>query len=489
MAGAVSLGGRPVDRVVRMYINIAALAAFSLAVVVAFALTFGRTLAFDPRQDVFIDLAETGGLVTDHHVTVLGKQVGSVHDIELTPSGVRLHIKVEEDSDVPAYALAHIIRRSAVGEQTLNLIPVAPDWRPTEERLIPRLVQPQRGWSAAEPGGEIHPRAVVMPSDIHAVLEGLEELFRGIDKGAVSTTVRELAAAVGGRGETLVDINRQAVDLNETLVAAIPDFQRLIDTSEVPLAALRDQRDSIAEMITHVADLSSILADNRPTLEGLIDDGSRTLEQLDGLVRDNRADLSCVVEDLGDLSAVTVDNRHWLEQALDLNTDFWDSWDRVYQWDPWRPGILWFRVGNLTLEESTGRFYETRRPTPATKPGAACVSEFGVGVDAVRQPDHQAPDPTSPGIDWAPSVRDTEGEPPRSDAVEGGASAARAATAPGSAGLRPLASALPAAALILVMVRRGRGRWTRGRHAATGTTGRSSGDRPRLTDPGQDELR
>ncbi len=79
----------------------------------------------------------------------------------------------------------------------------------------------------------------------------------------------------------------------------------------------------------------------------------------------------------------------------------------------------------MIFESQTGTAYGERRPTPATKPGAACESPFGLGVNAVRQDDHQPPDPTSPGIDWAPLVEGAGGDVSGSDSQRRGAAASR----------------------------------------------------------------
>lgn len=390
--------------------NLVALGVLTLALIAYAGATWAREALFDDRYPVTITLEETGGLVETQSVTLMGTEAGQIEHIALTPGGVRMRMLIQPDAVIPREPLVQILRRSAIGEQTLNLIPVPEGWQPDGESVIPRLVERGQDWEAAEPGDEIEPVHVAYPVSIREILALSEELFEVVPKQDLSTTITELAAAVGGRGETLVDLNRQSVELNETLVSAIPDFERLIDTSEPVLTALRDSRNSIAQMITNVADLSDILAENRPTLEGLIDDGTVTLREVDALVRDNRANLTCVVDDLLGFTEVNVDNLHWVQQLLDLNTYFWDTVDRSFQWDPYRPGINYFRVSDVIMESQTGGTYEVRRPTPTTKPGAACQTPFGLGVNAVRQPDHQEPDPTSPGIDFAPLVEDEGGQ-------------------------------------------------------------------------------
>ncbi len=432
----------------RTSINLVALAVLTVGLVAYAGYQWAQDIFFDDRYPVAIELGETGGLVEEHEVTVLGDRVGRIGTIELTPGGVRMELLIEPDRAVPGDAVVQVIRRSAIGEQTLNLIPVGADWEAPAERLIPRLVEVAEGWEPAEPGAEITALEVETPVDMRTLIGNVEDLFRAIDTDDLHTTVVELAAAVGGRGETLVDLNVQAMELNETLVAGIPDFERLIDSSGPVLEAMSDSRQEIAASITHLADLSELLAENRPVMERLATEtGTRALEETDALIRENRANLTCLVDDFHDFNVATLfDGGGWLAQLLDFNQHFFGAVDIVFQWDPYRPKKNWARVADLVMSgDGGGAVYNERVPTPMTRPGAACVTPFGVGVNAVRQADHQPPDPTSPGIDWAPLVDEGEREgevPERPTAVTQPDEPLPATGAGGLGALGPLAAAL-----------------------------------------------
>jgi virulence factor Mce-like protein len=408
-----------VSEFLRTSTNLVAFGVVTLLLLGYFAFTIGRDIAFDDRYPVLLVLPDSGGLVEDHFVTVMGRDVGRIGHMQIYGDGVLLELHIEPDARVPQHALAHVLRRSAIGEHTINLVPVDPDWEPDGERVVPRFVTPAAGWEAAEPGDEIDARHVVMTVPTRELLAYMEDLFETIPKEELSVAIHELADAFGGRGEVLVDLNRQAHDLNETLTAGIPDFERQLHASRPVLEAIQGSREDIAAMFTHLADLSELLADNRPTMEGLVESSQLMTSELDALIRPSRANLTCLITDLRDYQAVNVANLDWIAQALDLNTYWWHANQIGRQWDPWRPGVLWLRSATLVFAPSTGGSYEERRETPWTKPGAACETPFGVGVNAVRQPDHQQAHPTSPGIDWAPLVDPGEQPEARPAAEEG----------------------------------------------------------------------
>jgi ABC-type transporter Mla subunit MlaD len=380
----------------------------TLGLIVYAGFTWANEIFFDDRYRVTIALEDTGGMVEDHWVTLYGNQVGIIDKMELTEEGIVAELAIFPEARVPRHAFAQIIRRSAIGEHTLNLIPVPEGWEPDPEvdqggLVVARFIEPMEGWEPAEEGDQIHVAARVIPPETRDIIEKAEDLFRALPKDDLYTTIFELGTAFGGRGEVLVDLNRNARALNETFVENIPHFERLLDASEPVLEALHESREGIGEMVTHVADLSELLAGQRPTMEALIDSSGRFTAEADTLIRAIRPNFNCLVRDLRDLQAMNNENLHWIAQFLDYNTAFFWANDFARQYDPWRPGVNWNRSGTLTIQESTGEVYEEGpRQTPATRPGAACESPFGLGVNAIRQADHQPPHPTSPGIEWAP---------------------------------------------------------------------------------------
>lgn len=390
----------------RIFTNVGWLVGLSVVVVIGAFLSFASGVVFDDSYLVDVRLPEAGGVLPLQEVTVHGRAVGQVEDVELERDGVRVVMKIQGEYEVPAEADVWVLRRSPIGEQAVDLQPTSPDWTPAAE------------------GATIATADIRIPEKVPFTLERAKALFDAVDPDAVATLVHELAEAFGGRGETLKRLNRTSVDLGETLVAGIPEFERLIASSEGVLATLRDHRDALAGGFTSAADLSDVLADNRPTMERLLGTGQRALTQLDALVRNDRANLSCIFDDLNDINAMLTGPTDFpreydskldeLDMGLLRAPVFFRAFDVGTQWEA-DTGYLWARLHLVTDHAETGQEYIPHRPTPATKPGAACQSPFGTGVNAVRQADHQPPAETSPGIDFAPLVEESDGgsiEPP-----------------------------------------------------------------------------
>jgi len=417
----------------RVGANLVFLVIFALTVTMGAFLSFVSGVLFQNSYEITVPMPEAGGILPLQEVTVLGRAVGQVSDVELTEEGVVITLEIDGDQQVPKASIVRVLRRSPIGEQAVDFEPVSAPWEP------------------AERGAHIEPVEQIVPAEIPFLLEETVELFEAIDKNALSIVVEELATALDGRGATLKQLNRDVIDLNETFVAAIPTYQRLIDSSEPVLQTLADHADDLRALFRDAAELAEVLAENRPTLDRLLDTAPPFLAEAEALVINTRANLQCLMEDVDDLNEMLLgpstatgapaslydSKMDEVLMLLDMHQSFYQlGFNVVLQHDP-RTGVKWARI-QLASEEEGGQVYPQKRPTPATLPGAACQSEpWGTGVNAVRQADHQPHDETSPGILWAPIVDETgpgRVDPPPTSGGDGGGPATPA-TGGGLAGL------------------------------------------------------
>lgn len=384
----------------RIGINLVWLIIFSVGAIVLAFLTFVSGVLFDDSYRVSVPMPETGGVLPDQEVTVLGRAVGQVEDVELTDQGVLMHLSIRGDKVVPAEARVQVLRRSPIGEQAVDFQPTDADWEP------------------AERGSTVTPTEAVVPAEVPFLLEQTVELFRAIAPEDVTTFFNELALAVDDRGQTLKQLGRDSRDLNRTLVGGIPQFERAITSSTTVLATLQEHRLALADVFVNGADLTEVFAEQQPTIDRLLTTGNRALVQGDAFIRNERDNFTCLTRDFTDFNEMLLGpsthtgvNAGRYSSKLDeaesalirAHWFFQDGFDVLTQYDP-LTGAPWQRVLMVGPPEE-GRAYPQKRPTPPTTPGAACVSRtFGTGVNAVRQDDPQPPDETSPGIDYAPLV-------------------------------------------------------------------------------------
>ncbi|MFA9429384.1 MlaD family protein [Egicoccus sp. AB-alg2] len=406
----------------RVAANLVWVVLFAAVVTVGAFLTFVTGVLFDDSYQVRVPMPEAGGVLPDQEVTVLGRAVGQVADVEVTREGVVLTLEIDGGQQVPDPAVAQVLRRSPIGEQAVDLRPTTDDW------------------AAAEPGATIEPVEAIVPAPVPFLLEQTVDLFAHLEPDEVGVIVHELSVALDGRSERLRMLNRDSLELQSTLVDGLPEFERLIDSSETVLGVLREQRDALRSALHSGADLTELFAAQRPNVEALLDAGTPALDRTSDFVLANRANLGCLMRDVTDLNEMLLGPSTYegagaspyaskldeLERALVTHRFFFqEGFDIIGQFAP-DTGLGWVRVLLVADELQKAEFYGDFRPTPTTRPGAACLSDhFGPGVNAVRQDGVQAPHETAPDIDWAPEVApaDATGDERNRPEGDGGATA------------------------------------------------------------------
>jgi virulence factor Mce-like protein len=361
---------------------------------------------FDDSYEVRVAMPESGGVLSDQEVTVFGRAVGQVRDVEVVPEGVMITMRIRGDFEVPATAAAQVLRRSPIGEQAVELRPVEEDWL------------------AAEPGDTIETTETIVPAPVPFLLEQTADLFENLTPDSVGTIVSELSVALDGRGERLRMLGRDSLELQRTLVDGMPEFERLIDSSEAVLTVLREQRAALASSFGSGADLAEVFADQRPNLDALLDRGTPALDRTTDFVIGNTANLECLMTDMTAVNEMllgpsTYHNHQGqiyrskleeFERALIRHRFFFQQGFNIFgQYQP-DTGLGWIRVLLVADEPQEGHPYTEYRPTPVTQPGAACLTDaWGAGVNAVRQPGVQGPHVTAPAIDYAPLITEPGG--------------------------------------------------------------------------------
>jgi ABC-type transporter Mla subunit MlaD len=363
------------------------------------------------EYELAVELPEAGGVLAAQPVTVRGVGVGVVRGTQITPDGVLVVMDIDERQEIPAHVFVQVLRRSPIGEQAVELTPVPADWDPPGEQdaFVARDVPRAEGWPALTPGEQPDVRGVAVPASVPRVLQLAEDLLTTIDVDALVTVVDELGTAFEGRDDVLRRLTRDSVGLSRTVLAAGDDIERLLEVSEPTLVTIHEQRDELRAGLSNSADLLDTLAARGDDVRSILETAPGALDEVTRLVDEQAPNLHCFNRDMlafGRLLAGDEVGAN-LARLLDLQSFFYGSFDAGTQWDPYRPQALWARVNVLLVEGLThpaAAPEEPLAPTPATLPGAHCDSPFGLGVDAVRQsdPDPLPPDPTSPGIDYAP---------------------------------------------------------------------------------------
>ncbi len=256
---------------------------------------------YDDSYTVVAQFPDSGGIFAGAEVDYRGVKVGQVHSLQLSSTGVDVHLDIEKNYDrIPADAFAVVANRSAVGEQFVDLQP-----------------QSDQG-PYLEQNSKIAPEHTEIPISTRTLLTNLSNTVESVDKDALQTTVHELGLAFGGTGKDL----QQIIDTGN---AFIKDANDNFDTTTALIrdsnTVLKGQADSARYIKNFARDLSlfsGTLAANDPALRKVIDRGSETATQLRTFLEQNKVDLGELISELRITGDIVVKHLDGVRQVLIL---------------------------------------------------------------------------------------------------------------------------------------------------------------------------
>jgi phospholipid/cholesterol/gamma-HCH transport system substrate-binding protein len=312
--------------------------------------------------------SDASGLLPRNDVTMRGVVVGSVKEVDLAEDGnVNVVMTLEPGVVVPEGTVAEIVRRSPIGELTLELLPGDGDPMPE--------------------GATIAVDDTIPPPDVSKTIEVIADVLHEVPSEDLSTVVAELADAVRGRGDDLSTFNRAVAEFPEEILEVQVELEELITDGPKVTGVLADNADTLGDDLTQTKLLAQLLADRKHDLVDLYRYGGDFTTVAGSLIGDEKANLSCLVADFGRINSVmsTQENLTNLANTLDKNHFFFGAVEQMVQ-----VGLdngTWFRVQLIPPAQPHGETYAPHRPPPDVFPGNACRSRFGRGVDAVDQSD------------------------------------------------------------------------------------------------------
>lgn len=346
-----------------------------------------------------------------------GVVVGVVRDVELVDDGVRVTVGLDPGVRIPGDVTARVVRASPVGEQRV-------EFRPTKRGTGPPL----------DDGDTVPAAPDAVPPDISGVIDALSRLIEHVPAGDLETVVGELAEALRGRGDDLRRLTEAADVFNRELLRNEASFRSLLSDAPPVLDAVSDAGPSLRRAVAATRVLAEVLAERRFDLVELYRQ-SAALGAVGGdIVGTQKANLACFTSDLADLNRFVAQPRVLgnVSRGLALNRSFFVPVDSIAPYGPAKDVGLgapdrdvqyWLRVRLLVPPQPPpAQAYVQPRPTPETRPGAACESAFGRGVGPASQPgppaalaggriDPPGSRPATPGNDLAGTATVARSDP------------------------------------------------------------------------------
>lgn len=361
----------------RARINLIGVAVLTAVLLAAAATQLLADAVLDRTYPLFAELPVAGGLQTDKEVTYNGQSVGLVRDVTLTADGVRVEMAIQDTFRIPRDLDVVVLRRSAVGEQALELQPRS---RVTSSTAF------------HDEGDTIDPGEVTLPPEVQELFQTADDVFGSLDPETTGRAVGALADVVRGRRDDIRRIIVDSGDFSQAIGDNGEDYDRLMRESRVVNGELAEHRDDLAGLFTDIADATTVLTEMRASFEGLLVEGPPALAQTGDLIERSQANLSCSIDYLGNLAAMTNEPRNLenASEALRTNRYFFEGFDAFTALDPY--GHAWQRVLFLPPQEPPAdSFLPEKRPFRDVLPGGACNSPFGPGAPAATQASYTGP--------------------------------------------------------------------------------------------------
>jgi phospholipid/cholesterol/gamma-HCH transport system substrate-binding protein len=220
----------------------------------------------DLRYKVYLDLADSGGIFQNAEVTYRGVSVGRVGRLSLTPGGLRVELRINHDTKIPANGVqAYILNRSGVGEQYVDL-------------------RPAGNGPSLKNGDVIHTDHTHLPVQTYELLRNVDTLVRSVNPNDLGTVIDELDKGLSGTGpdiQSLIDSQKKIVDsLNETY----PDTVDLLNNSRTVLDTQVDEGSAFREFSRNLAALTTEMRKGDPDFRRLLDTSPGTFDQSNDLL-------------------------------------------------------------------------------------------------------------------------------------------------------------------------------------------------------------
>lgn len=271
-----------------------------LAVVYALVRFAGLGQVFGQEgYTVRLELTASGGIFTGAEVTYRGYNIGKVGQLRLTADGLQADLDISPDTpQVPANLQAVIANRSAVGEQFVDLRPVA-DGGPYLR------------------GGSVIPAAMAeTPLGTDQIITDLDSLASSVPKDALRTVVDESYNAFNGTGPGLQQLLDTARDFTATAQQYLPQTVQLLDSGEQVLATQNAEAGNLKEFSRNLNELSATLKGSDADIRRLIEVAPGAAQTLNQFVADLGPGLGELTANLLTTSNLLLTRQDGIQQVL-----------------------------------------------------------------------------------------------------------------------------------------------------------------------------
>jgi virulence factor Mce-like protein len=287
-------------RFVRTQLIIFAIASVIGVAVMLFTYMQVPTLLGVGKVNVQLDLPEAGGLYRFSNVTYNGVEVGKVTDVQLTDTGARATLSLNQSPRIPADLKANVLSVSAVGEQYVDL-------RPRTDRG-PYL----------QNGSVIAKENVTVPQQVGPMLDRLNALVGSLPKEKISNLLDETYQAFNGAGDDFQSLIDSAARISADGNGVADRLKTLVQDGKPLLDSQAQSTDAIRTWARSLAGVTGQLNKNDPQIRTLLERGPGFADEVSGLLTDLKPTLPVLLANMSTLGQILMVYNPSIEQILVL---------------------------------------------------------------------------------------------------------------------------------------------------------------------------
>jgi phospholipid/cholesterol/gamma-HCH transport system substrate-binding protein len=197
-------------------------------------------------------------------VRVLGLPAGTVTAVEVEGDRVRIDMDIDDSIPLPVDVTAELIPQSLIGERYVQLSPAF-----------------RTGMPRIEDGHVIPLERTIVPVEPDEALEALREFLDSLDPDGLGTLITNLEEDLRDLGEPLGESLGQLSELVATFAESDDTLVRITDSFDRLTTTLATRESQIGEVLAAFGEATQILADERASVERLVEGLARVSQ--DGL--------------------------------------------------------------------------------------------------------------------------------------------------------------------------------------------------------------
>jgi phospholipid/cholesterol/gamma-HCH transport system substrate-binding protein len=277
------------------------------------------------------------GVYPSGDVLVMGLPAGTVDEVVVEDTRIRMELTIDDDVPLPADVSATIEAESVLGERNVTLFP--PWSAELEAQQAPTLA-----------AGDVIPvQRTSVPVEPDQGLEAFNELAASLDADNVGELLADSATILDGRGDALGRAIESTADLTDRL-AEIDEPMLAAAASLNDVASVLNGRDAqLRQLIDSFGGAVDVLATERDDIRRLLSGTVSLTDAASSLLDVHGEQLPQTIATLAATMGVIENNVHTVEVLIDVLPQIVESFERAYRPD----------LGGFFLKVDTSAVVET----------------------------------------------------------------------------------------------------------------------------------